>query len=152
LRRLFEAGVQEPQRFAADPQALLVCLADIAQSGISETVGPGRCQSGCAASISISVKGTLAGFGAAQDKRVDHAAPAELRRGLGIAGRRPHRWMWTLIDRRPDVDVAVGEVLALPAEGPVMRGQGLLDQVDRLPKSVDIADRVGVARHHLAIA
>ena len=33
-----------------------------------------------------------------------------------------------------------------------MRGQRLLDQVDRLPEALDIADRVGVARHHLAVA
>ena len=60
--------------------------------------------------------------------------------------------MRALINRRPDVDMAVGEMLALPAEWPVMRGQRLLDQVDRFPEAVDITNRVGVARHHLAVA
>ena len=152
LRRLLEAGVEKPQGLAADPQTLLVGVADIAQSGIGETVGAGRRQPGLAARIAIGVEGALAGLGAAQHERVDHAAPAELGRGLGIAGRRPHRRVRPLVDRRPDVDVAVGEVLALPAERPVMRGQRLLDQVDRLPEALDIADRVGVARHHLAVA
>ena len=48
--------------------------------------------------------------------------------------------------------MAMGVVLALPAERPVMRGQGLLNEIDRLPEAGDIADRVGVARHHLAVA
>src|SRR6202007_118293 len=130
-------GVQKPQRLAPDPQTLFVGLADIAEGGVGETVGAGRGQTGLAASISIGVESTLAGLGAAQYERVDHAAPAELGRGLGITGRRPHRRMRALIDRRPDVDVAVGEMLALPAEGPLVRGQGLLDQVDRLPETFD---------------
>src|SRR5262245_13642297 len=46
----------------------------------------------------------------------------------------------------------MGVVLALPAERAVMRGQRLLDQIYRLPEALDIADRVGVARYHLAVA
>src|SRR5262249_53965990 len=40
----------------------------------------------------------------------------------------------------------------LPAEWPVMRSQRLLNQVYRFPEAVDITNRVGVARHHLAVA
>src|SRR5215469_4086474 len=46
----------------------------------------------------------------------------------------------------------MGVVLALPAERPLMRGQRLHDQVDRLPEALDIADRVSVSRYHLAVA
>src|SRR6516225_5808398 len=152
LRRLLEAGVQKPQGLAADPQAFLVGLADVAQSSVGETVAARRRQPSLAAGIAIGVEGPPAGLGAAQYERVDHAAPAELGRGLGISGRRPHWRMGTLVDRRPDVDVTVSEMLALPAERPVMRGQGLLDQVYRLPEAFDISHRVGIARNHLAVA
>ena len=53
---------------------------------------------------------------------------------------------------RPDVHVAVREVLALPAERPLAMGQRLDDQVDRLPEPVDDADGVGVAGGHLGAA
>ena len=60
--------------------------------------------------------------------------------------------MRPLIARRPDVRVAMREVLALPTERAVMAGQRLHDQVDRFPEALDDADGVGVARHHLAVA
>jgi hypothetical protein len=57
-----------------------------------------------------------------------------------------------LIGWRPDIDVAVGEMLALPAERPVTRGKRLLDQVDRFPITLLVAHRVGVGRGHLGAA
>src|ERR1700737_5340403 len=44
LRRLLQAGVEEPQRLAADPQTFLVGIADIAQSGIGKAIAAGRRQ------------------------------------------------------------------------------------------------------------
>src|SRR5204863_6015236 len=55
LWRLLEAGVQEPQRLATNPQTLLVGIADIAKSGVSEAVGAGGRQSGLAAGFAIRV-------------------------------------------------------------------------------------------------
>ena len=46
----------------------------------------------------------------------------------------------------------MGEVPAFPAERPVMSGQGGGDQVDRLPETLDVADRVGVGGGHLGAA
>ena len=71
---------------------------------------------------------------------------------MRIAGRRPHPRMRLLPGARPDVDVAMGEVLALPGERPVMAAQRLVDQVDRLPVALDIVDRIGIGRRHLGAA
>jgi hypothetical protein len=46
----------------------------------------------------------------------------------------------------------MGKVFALPADRPVMRGEGFCDQVDRFPITLFIADRVGVGRGHLGPA
>src|SRR5205823_8134904 len=104
---------------------------------IGEPIGAGRRQTGVASRRAIGVEGALAGLRAAEYERVDNAAPAQLRRGFRIAGRGPHRRVRPLVDGRPDIDVAMRVVLALPAERPVMRGQGLLNEVDRLPETVD---------------
>src|SRR5262249_57773829 len=50
---------------------------------------------------------------------------------------------------RPAVHVTVRGVLALPAEGPVLVAQGLLDEVDSLPVALDVVHRVGVVGRHL---
>src|SRR5215471_992930 len=152
LRRLFEAGVEKPQGLAAEPQTLLVGVTDIAEGGISEPVRTGDRQLNLAARLTVCVECPLAGFGTAQDEGIHHATPAELGGGLRIAGCRPHRRVRPLIDGWPDVDVTVSEMLALPAERAGMRGQGLGYQVDGFPEALDIADRVGVTRHHLAVA
>src|SRR5205814_8360576 len=91
-------------------------------------------------------------LGAAQHERVDGAAAPQFGRGLGIAGRGPEARMRPLIGTRPDIDVTVREVLALVADGPVMRGQCQFDDVHRLPEVSDIAYRLGIARYHLAVA
>src|SRR5262249_29673644 len=109
-------------------------------------------QPGLSTGLPVRIESPPAGFGAAQYEGVDHATPTQFGGGLGVAGRRPHRRMRALINRRPDVDVAMTVVPALPAERTVMRGQSHLNEIDRLPETLDIADRVGVARHHLAVA
>ncbi len=152
LRSLLQAGVEEPQQLAADRDALRVGVADIAQRGIGETVGAGRRQPRFLPCLAIGIEGALRSLRPAQHQRVDIAAPPQLGRGLGIAGRRPELRVRPLIRPGPEVDVPVGVVLALEADRPVMRGQRQFDDVDRLPEAVDEADRVGVARHHLAVA
>src|SRR5437588_6996401 len=61
----------------------------------------------------------------------------------------PYRRMRLLVDARPDVDVAVLEVLALPVEWAVDRGHRLDDQIVRLPEAVHLADSRAHRQRHL---
>ena len=132
--------------------AFLVGVADIDKGGIAEPVGRGFRKTGLGARLAIGAPGPPGHVDPAHDHDVDHAAAAEFGGVIGVGGRRPHRRMRLLVGPRPDVDVAVGEMLALPAERAVVMGQGLVDQVDRLPEALADADRVGVARGHLGAA
>ena len=53
---------------------------------------------------------------------------------------------------RPDVHVPVRVVLALPTERPLLKGQRLGDEIDRLPVALNIRHRVGIVRRHLTRA
>ena len=69
-----------------------------------------------------------------------------------IAGGSPELGPRLLVRAWPDVDVGVGEELALPTERAVMGGQGFLDQVDGFPLALADAHRVGVAGGHFCRA
>src|SRR5690242_15316856 len=96
--------------------------------------------------------GALGTLHPSQHQCVDHATAAEFRRGLRVTGRCPERWMRTLPAGRPDIHVTMGEMLAFPAERPLMAGQSLHNKVDRFPETLDDANRIGVTRHHFAVA
>ncbi len=57
--------------------------------------------------------------------------------------------MRLLVGPRPDVDVAVLEELALPAEGSVMRRERLQDEVVRFPEAIRMAHRHRIGRMQL---
>ena len=80
------------------------------------------------------------------------AAPADLGSGLGIAGGRPHPRVRLLPRPRPDVHVAMREVLAFPAERSVVVAERLLDQIDGFPVALDVVHGVRVVRRHLGAA
>ncbi len=50
---------------------------------------------------------------------------------------------------RPDIDVPMRKMLALPAKRPLLMGQRFGNEIDRFPKALNIAHRVGVVRRHL---
>ena len=81
---------------------------------------------------------------AAQNKRIDHSAPAHLRCSGRIAGGCPHGWVRLLPRPRPHVDVPVCEISAFPAEWPILLRQRFLDEVDRFPETGHVSDRVCV--------
>ena len=58
------------------------------------------------------------------------------------AGGRPDRRMRLLPHARPDVDLPVVEILALPVEQLVVRRHRLDDEIERLPEAVHDRDRV----------
>src|SRR4030088_508636 len=75
------------------------------------------------------------------EERAEHvAALGDLADVLRAATGDPHRRVRLLIDARPDVDVAVLKMFALPVERPVDRGHRLDDQVVRFPEAVHLAD------------
>ena len=69
--------------------------------------------------------------------------------GLRAEAGHPHRRRRLLIRPRPDVDVAVMEELALPAERAVGRRHRLQDQVVRFPVAAHQIGRVAVGRRDL---
>src|SRR5438067_3892090 len=77
------------------------------------------------------------------------AALGDLADVLRAAPGDPHRRMRLLVDARPDVDVAVLEMLALPVERPVDRGHRLEDEIMRLPEARHLPDRRALRERHL---
>ena len=127
-------------------------VADIDEGRVREVVGGDLGEPRLRPRRAIRGPGALRPLRAAQDQHVDHAAPADLARRLRIARRRPQPRMRLLPRSRPDVDVPVRVVLALPAERPRLMRQRLPDEIDRLPVAFDVVDRVRVARRHLGTA
>src|ERR1700722_13874497 len=74
------------------------------------------------------------------------SALSDRRRAAEAERSDPNRRMWLLEWTRPDIHIAVGEVLALPVERPIARGHSLQDQVMRLPQAVHHAARIRVGR------
>jgi len=87
----------------------------------------------------------------AQHECMHHAAAADLYGSVRVAGRGPHPQP-VLPGARPDIDVAMGEVLALPGKRPVPVGKRLADEVNGLPVALDVVDGVGIGRRHLSPA
>src|SRR6202012_515902 len=125
LRRLPQTRVEEPQKLAADTNTLFVRITDIDESGIGKSIQRGRRKSSLDARLAIGGPGALGAFHTTQNQRIHHAAPSQFGRGLRITGRSPHRRMRTLIAWRPDVHVAMGEMLTLPTERTIVAGQRL---------------------------
>ncbi len=67
----------------------------------------------------------------------------------GLVETDPDRRMRLLVGPRPDVDPARVEEAALVAERAVVAGEGLEDEVDRLPLALVGVDRVGVGGRNL---
>ncbi len=83
---------------------------------------------------------------AGAERRHGIAALAEALRVVLAAGRAPDRRMRLLIRPRPDVHLAIMEILALPIERPVMRRHRLDDEVERFPETLFDMDGIGVGR------
>src|SRR5262249_47826240 len=119
---------------------------------VSEHVARGRWQARRGPRLLVGVPGFFGALGPAQHQRVDDAAPAALGRRTRIAGRRPQRGHRLLIGARPDVDVTMSKMLALPTERAVTMDERLADEIDALPQPLFVLHGIGVVRGHLAAA
>src|SRR6266702_2965896 len=123
-------------------------LRDRDQAEVGEAVRRGRGPAEIGAGLAVMVEQFL-GL-KAREKSPEHvAALGDLADVLRAAAGDPHLRLRLLGDARPDVDVAVLEVLALPVERPVDRGHRLEDEIVRLPEAVHLADRRAHRERHL---
>src|SRR5262245_434280 len=150
LRCRLEARVEEPEDLAADPHSLLIGFADIDHGCVGEHVARGRRQARITSRLLVRIPGLLGALGTTQHERVDDAAPAALGRRARIASRRPQPGHRLLIGARPDVHMAMCEVLALPAERTLAMGQRLGNEIDALPHSILVLHGIAVVGGHLA--
>ena len=112
---------------------------------MTEAIGAGRRQPGVHARLPVRRPRPQRLLDAPKHHHVHDATPSELRRRHRITGRRPQRRMWLLPRAGPDVDVAMREVLPLPAERSFAMRERLENEVDGFPESVHDADGVRVA-------
>src|ERR1700761_465786 len=72
---------------------------------------------------------------AGAERRHDVAALAQNARLRGRAGGGPDRRMRLLKDARPDIDLAVVKILALPVEDLVVSGHRFDDEIESFPEA-----------------
>src|SRR5262249_61884535 len=110
--------------------------------GVTTRGGPGGGAPRLRGALPIGAPRALRLFDTAKDHHVDDAAAPELRGGGRVTGGRPQRRMGLLPRSGPNVHVAVGEVLAFPAERPLAMRERLQDEVDGFPEAFDDTDGV----------
>src|SRR6266699_1389633 len=125
----------------------LPVLGDRHQPEVGEPVGRRRGPTEISAGLAVVIEQFLRLE--AREERAQHvAALGDLADVLGAPARDPHRRVRLLVDARPDVDVAVLKMLALPVERAVDRGHRLDDQVVRFPEAVHLPDRRAHRERH----
>src|SRR6266568_4534243 len=126
----------------------LPVLGDRHQPEVGEPVGRRRGPAEIGAGLAVVVEQFLR-LEAGEEGPEHVAALGDLADVLGAAACDPHRRVRLLVHARPDVDVAVLEMLALPVERAVDRGHRFNDEVVRLPEAVHLADRRAHRERHL---
>src|SRR5262249_23628557 len=147
-----EARIEEPQDLAPDPHSLLVGVADVDHGRVGEHLARGRRQARLTPRLLIGFPRVPGSLWAAQHQGVDDAAAPTLGRRPRIAGRRPEPRHRLLVRARPNVDVPMREVFALPAEWTFAMSQRLGDEIDALPHAILILHGIAVVGGHLAAA
>ncbi len=127
-------------------------VAHVDECGIGKVVSADFGEPGLSPSLAIRSPSAVGFVRPTQHQHIDHAPPTHFTRGGRIASGGPHARMRLLPRARPNVDVPVGKMLALPTKRSLLVGESFGDQVNRFPKAFNVDNRVGVVGRHLAAA
>ena len=125
-------------------------VAHIDERGVGKVVGADFGEPSLCPGPAIGGPGAVGFVRAAQHQHIDHPPPSHFARRGWITRGGPHARMGLLPGPRPDVDVPMRKMLALPAKRTFLVGQGFGNEINGFPKAFNIDDRVGIVRRHLA--
>ena len=141
--------LEVPHELARARVAFLVGLAGVDECRVGEAVERGARQSQLGPAITVVVEHGLRALEARQEAGDDVALLADLPRAARAQRGDPDRGMGLLVGPRPDVHLAMVEVLALPVERAVVARPRFHDQVVGLPEALHHARGAMIARRHL---
>src|SRR5262245_57401023 len=125
-----------PQELARTRVAFLVGVSRVDQSGVGEPIERRRREPELRSAVAIGAEDRLGAVPSGQEARDHVALGAHVASAGGTERSDPDRWMGLLVRPRPDVDLAMMEVFALPVEGAVVTCPRLEDEIVRLPEAL----------------
>src|SRR5437660_9026075 len=141
--------LQVPHQLAGARVTFRVGVAGVDERRVGEALARSTRQSQLGPALTVAVEYRFRALEARQE--AGHGVPsrAHLARAARAQRGDPDRGMGLLVRTRPDVHLAVVEVLAFPVEGPVVARPRLDDQVVRLPETLHHVRGAMVAGGHL---